>query len=216
MTDTQPSVYIVDDDHSVRNALARIIESAGYPVETFSSASTFLQSDAPQRRGCLVLDVRMPEVDGLELQQRLRTAGTAMPVVFMTGFTDVSTTVKAMKAGAIDFLPKPVSDQDLLTAVDSALAEEARLRTERAESERLRQQFERLTPREKQVFQLVVIGRLNKQIALELGISEKTVKVHRGRVMEKLGVRRVAQLVRLAARMGLAPADQAVRPSNAA
>ncbi len=209
MTDPQePAVFIVDDDQSVRSALARIVASAGHPVETFSSASGFLESDARHRPGCLVLDVRMPEVDGLELQAHLCAAGAAMPVIFMTGFADVPTTVKAMKAGAIDFLAKPVSDTALLTAVDSALIEEARLRTEREEAERLRGLYERLTPREKQVFHLVVAGRLNKQIAIELGISEKTVKVHRGRVMEKLGVRRVAQLVRMSARMndpGLEP-----------
>lgn len=203
MNDQTPAVYIVDDDQSVRNALARLIASAGYPVETFPSASTFLQSEASRGRGCLLLDVRMPGLDGLELQQRLTSSGTEMPVVFMTGFGDVPTTVKAMKAGAVDFLPKPVSDEALLSAVGFALEKEARLRSERIEHDRLKRQFDSLTPREKQVFRLVVAGRLNKQIALELGISEKTVKVHRARVMEKMRVRRVAQLVASASRMGM-------------
>lgn len=211
MNDQRPTVYIVDDDQSVRNALARLISAAGYPVETFSSASTFLQSEAARSRGCLLLDVRMPGLDGLELQQRLTSSGAPMPVVFMTGFGDVPTTVKAMKAGAVDFLPKPVSDEALLAAVGSALEAETRMRNERIEQDRLKRQYDSLTPRERQVFRLVVAGRLNKQIALELGISEKTVKVHRARVMEKMRVRRVAQLVAVASRMGMTESEPTVR-----
>ena len=152
--------------------------------------------------GCLLLDVRLPDVNGLELQQRLRECGATTPVIFISGYSDVPVTVRAMRSGAIDFLSKPVSEEALLNAIELAFAEEARLRAERDELEELRRKYDLLTPREQDVFRLVLAGRLNKQIARELGISEKTVKVHRGRVMAKMGARRVAHLVQFAARLG--------------
>ena len=201
-TALRPEVFIVDDDVSVRTALSRLVASAGHTVRVFSSAREFLDSQCYMNPGCLVLDVRLPDLDGIELHERLQAAGTAIPVVFMTGFGDIPTTVRAIKSGAVDFLPKPVSDETLLRAIDTALAEEARQRADRVEIQELTRRFELLTPRERDVFRLVLAGRLNKQIARELGISEKTVKVHRGRVMSKMGARRVAQLVQFAARMG--------------
>jgi FixJ family two-component response regulator len=152
-----------------------------------------------------LLDIRLPDVDGMELQERLRTSASLLPVIFLTGFGDIATSVKAMKSGAMDFLPKPVNDETLLRAVDVALAEGARVRAADVENEQISRGHESLTPRERDVFLLVLAGRLNKQIARELGISEKTVKVHRGRVMAKMGARRVAQLVQFAARIGLVP-----------
>jgi RNA polymerase sigma factor (sigma-70 family) len=201
-TALRPEVFIVDDDVSVRTALSRLVASAGHTVRAFSSAREFLDSQCYMNPGCLVLDVRLPDLDGIELHERLQAAGTAVPVIFMTGFGDIPTTVRAIKSGAVDFLPKPVADDTLLRAIDAALAEEARQRADRVEVQELNRRFELLTPRERDVFRLVLAGRLNKQIARELGISEKTVKVHRGRVMSKMGARRVAQLVQYAARMG--------------
>jgi RNA polymerase sigma factor (sigma-70 family) len=201
-TALRPQVFIVDDDVSVRTALTRLVGSVGHSVRAFSSAREFLDSQCYLHPGCLVLDVRLPDLDGMELHERLQAAGTPIPVIFMTGFGDIPTSVRAIKSGAVDFLPKPVSDDTLLRAIDTALAEEARQRADRVEVQELSRRFELLTPRERDVFRLVLAGRLNKQIARELGISEKTVKVHRGRVMSKMGARRVAQLVQFAARMG--------------
>lgn len=195
-------VFVVDDDASVRTALQRLLGSAGYSVRTFDSAEAFLAARAQLGPGCLVLDLRLPDVDGLELDDRLRqSGGPVIPVIFITGFADIPTSVQAIKGGAVDFLPKPVTDEVLLRAVDAALAQEEHLRAERMEVHELRARFQSLTPREAEVMRLVVAGRLNKQIARELGISEKTVKVHRGRVMTKMAVRRVAQLTRCAIRL---------------
>jgi RNA polymerase sigma factor (sigma-70 family) len=201
-TALRPEVFIVDDDVSVRTALSRLIASAGHTTRAFSSAREFLDSQCYLNPGCLVLDVRLPDLDGMELHQRLQASGSPVPVIFMTGFGDIPTSVRAIKSGAVDFLPKPVADETLLRAIDAALAEEARQRADRVEVQELNRRFELLTPRERDVFRLVLSGRLNKQIARELGISEKTVKVHRGRVMSKMGARRVAQLVQFAARLG--------------
>jgi len=201
-TALRPEVFIVDDDVSVRTALTRLIASAGHTSRAFSSAREFLDSHCYLQPGCLVLDLRLPDLDGLELHERLQASGSPVPVIFMTGFGDIPTSVRAIKSGAVDFLPKPVADETLLAAIDTALAEEARQRADRVEVQELNRRFELLTPRERDVFRLVLAGRLNKQIARELGISEKTVKVHRGRVMSKMGARRVAQLVQFAARMG--------------
>lgn len=203
MTSSPPRVFVVDDDPSVRMALARLIGAAGHTVETFGSAREFLDKHCHMEAGCLVLDLRMPDLDGLELLDILRNAGSVMPVVFMTGFGDIPTSVRAMKAGAVDFLPKPVADEALLQAIGAALEADGRARHARSGQEDVRRRFEGLTPREREVFRLVVAGRLNKQVARELGVAEKTVKVHRARVMEKMGVRRVAQLVQLAVRLDL-------------
>lgn len=206
-------VHIVDDDAMVRRALERLICSAGYEVSAYSSAGDFLDSRRDLEPGCLVLDMRLPDIDGMEVYRRLRERGSVMPVIFMTGFGDILMSVQAMKAGAVDFLPKPVGDETLLGAIDGALAEDRRARAEHLEIAELSRRYASLTTREREVLHLVLEGRLNKQIAGELGISEKTVKVHRGRVMTKMGARRVAQVVQAAVRLGLETPTAAARPT---
>jgi FixJ family two-component response regulator len=203
-----PNVFLVDDDPSVRRALARLIKSAGHQVQTFASAQEFLGTRAGgEEAACLVLDVRMPGLTGIELQRELQTLNRNVPIVFMTGHGNIPMSVQAMKAGAVDFLPKPVKDTDLLRAIEQALARAVRDRAERNELEDVRERVERLTPREREVMVLVVRGLLNKQIAFELGTVEKTIKVHRARVMEKMQVDSLADLVRLAEKVGI-PAKQ--------
>jgi len=203
MTTITPVVFLVDDNPSVRKGLARLIGSAGYAVEAFASAREFLAHDRPSGPCCLVLDVRMPGLDGLELQKALAAGGRRMSIVFITGHADVPMSVKAMKGGAVDLLTKPVDAEDLLEAIERAVAKDVRELGEEARAGELQELVKRLTPRETAVFALVVTGMLNKQIAVELGIGEKTVKVHRARVMEKLRVGSVAELVRLADRLGV-------------
>ena len=199
-----PDVFLVDDDPSVRRALARLIKSAGHQVQTFASAQEFLGTRAGgEKAACLVLDVRMPGLTGIELQRQLQTLNRNVPIVFMTGHGNIPMTVQAMKAGAVDFLPKPVKDTDLLRAIEQALARALRDRAERSKLEHVRERVERLTPREREVMVLVVRGLLNKQIAFELGTVEKTIKVHRARVMEKMQVDSLADLVRLAEKIGI-------------
>jgi FixJ family two-component response regulator len=198
-----PDVFLVDDDPSVRRALARLIKSAGHQVQTFSSAQEFLGTRAGGEAACLVLDVRMPGLTGIELQRQLQTLNRNVPIVFMTGHGSIPMSVQAMKAGAVDFLPKPVKDTDLLRAIEQALARAVRDRAERNELEGVRERVERLTPREREVMVLVVRGLLNKQVAFELGTVEKTIKVHRARVMEKMQVDSLADLVRLAEKIGI-------------
>jgi FixJ family two-component response regulator len=203
-----PVVVLVDDDPSVRRALARLIKSAGHQVQTFASAQEFLGTRAGgEEAACLVLDVRMPGLTGIELQRQLQTLNRNVPIVFMTGHGNIPMSVQAMKAGAVDFLPKPVKDTDLLRAIEQALARSVRNRAERNELEDGRERVERLTPREREVMVLVVRGLLNKQIAFELGTVEKTIKVHRARVMQKMQVDSLADLVRLAQKVGI-PAKQ--------
>ena len=218
MATTTPAaeVFVVDDDPSVRTALVRTLTSAGYRVRDFAAAQAFLDSGSHQQPGCLILDLRLPDLDGMALYERLRAAGAWMPVIFLTGFGDIPTSVEAMKAGAMDFLPKPVADEVLLAAVEAALVEEARRRADRVEQDEIAGRLATLTARERQVMQLVLAGRLNKQIAGDLGISEKTVKVHRGRVMAKMGVPQVARLVSLVARAGLVPGASESAGSSAA
>ena len=205
MQEAGSEVFVIDDDPKVRTALARLIESAGYTVRTFASAREFLDRRDQLGPGCLLLDVRLPDLNGLDLQQRLQESGFYLPVIFMTGFGDIPTSVRAIKAGAFDFLTKPVEDDVLLRTIGEALEEEARTRSERVETEELAGRAESLTPREREVMEHVLAGLLNKQIAHELGISEKTVKVHRSRVMSKMGARRVATLVHYAVRLGMSP-----------
>ena len=202
------TVFLVDDDSSVRRALARLIRAAGYKVEAFASAQQFFQSK-PETAGvaCLVLDVRMPGLNGLELQEALQAANVAIPIIFITGHGDIPMSVQAMKAGAVDFLPKPVREEALLPAIEQALARAARQCAEAAELVDIQRRWESLTPREREVMELVVTGMLNKQIAYELGTVEKTIKVHRSRVMEKMEVNSLAELVRLAEKLGR-PAQQ--------
>lgn len=201
MTPHPPTVFLVDDDPSVRRALTRLIKSAGYDVQSFASARDFLDaSPAPAGAACLVLDVRMPGLSGIDLQRELGLTNRILPTIFITGYGDVPTTVKAMKAGAVDFLPKPVGDTDLLRAIDQALSRARREGAERKELQDIQTRVATLTAREREVMRLVVKGWLNKQIAFELGTVEKTVKVHRARVMQKMQVGSVAELVRIAER----------------
>jgi FixJ family two-component response regulator len=203
MTAAAPMVFVVDDDPSVRKSLTRLIGSAGYAVEAFASAREFLARELYLGPCCLVLDVRMPGLTGLDLQEALAGAGRRMSIVFVTGHVDVPGSVRAMKRGAVDLLTKPVDGQDLLAAVQRALAKDLQERAVETRLSSIQERVNKLTPRETEVFALVVTGMLNKQIAFELGISEKTVKVHRARVMEKMRTSSVAELVRLADRVGV-------------
>jgi FixJ family two-component response regulator len=198
------TVFVIDDDEAVRRALTRLITSAGYRVRACGSAREFLDQ-APHGGGlaCLVLDVRMPDLSGLDLQRELHAARMSHPIVFITGHGDIPMSVEAMKNGAVDFIPKPVRDQDLLRAVHQAVAQSVRERAKRAENEAIQARANLLTPREREVMAWVVTGLLNKQIAAQLGTVEKTVKVHRARVMQKMQVTSVAELVRVAQTMDL-------------
>ncbi|MDI7864224.1 response regulator transcription factor [Rhizobiaceae bacterium n13] len=193
-----PVVFIVDDDLSMRDALTDLFHSMKFDVEAFDSAASFLEAANFNRPGCILLDVRLPGVSGLEFQTQLARIGSRMPIIFMTGFGDVPMSVKAMKAGAVDFLTKPFKDQDILDAVGAAIERDAARRHQSAQSEAVTALAETLTPREREVMEAVVKGLMNKQIAYELGISEVTVKLHRGNVMRKMEVRSVAELVRKA------------------
>lgn len=198
------SVFIIDDDTAVRKALSRLIKSAGYQLQAFGSAREFLASDCRrQSPACLVLDVRLPELNGLDLQNELNKGNANLPIVFITGHGNIPMSVKAMKSGAVDFLRKPIHDTDLLRAVEQGLARAAAEDARREVIDSIQCRIETLTPREKEVMALVVKGWLNKQIAFELGTTEKTIKVHRARVMDKMSVSSLAELVRLAARVGI-------------
>ncbi len=193
-----PFAVIVDDDPGVREALDSLFRSVGLATLLFGSAADFLQAKLPEAPGCLILDVRMPGVSGLDFQAQLSSHGIDLPVVFMTGHGDIPMTVRAMKAGAVDFLAKPFRDQDMLDAVTNAIERDRLGRVERAENESLRAEYETLTPREREVMAHVVAGMMNKQVAGVIGLSEITVKIHRGSVMRKMGVRTLADLVRKA------------------
>jgi FixJ family two-component response regulator len=201
-----PTIFVVDDDPAVLKSLGRLLRSAGLRVETCNSPQDFLARHNPALPGCLVLDVAMPGLNGLEVQQALAAIGDERPIVFLTGHGDIPTSVEAMKRGAVDFLTKPVNAEDLLKAIHSAIVKDSVRRLERDEVEEFKQRLATLTPREREVLPYVISGRLNKQIAGELGTAEKTIKVHRGRVMEKMKVQSVAELVRLAERLGIRPA----------
>jgi FixJ family two-component response regulator len=206
-----PDVFLVDDDPSVRRALARLIESAGHQVQTFASAQEFLGTRAGgEEAACLVLDVRMPGLTGIELQRQLQALNRNVPIVFMTGHGNIPMSVQAMKAGAVDFLPKPVNDTDLLRAIRQALDRAVHDRKERNELAAIQTRVEKLTQREREVMVHVVRGLLNKQVAFELGTAEKTIKVHRARVMEKMQVDSLADLVRLAEKVGIPPKEREV------
>ena len=202
------TVFLVDDDASVRKALPRLIKSAGYQVQSFASAREFLDSQVVEvaEKACLILDISMPGLNGFDLQKELDTSSAILPIIFITGHGDIPMSVKAMKSGAVDFLPKPVKDKVLLAAVEQALARAEREFGERMELASLQRRLASLTPREREVMAMVVRGLLNKQIAFELGTVEKTVKVHRARVMEKMEVQSLAELVRIAERVGIGEA----------
>ncbi len=201
----RPIVFVIDDDDSVRRSLERLLRSVELDVQTFSTAREFLVQGLPDRPSCVVLDLRLPGPSGLDLQESLIRSGHNVPIIFISGHADVPSSVHAIKAGAVDFLQKPFSDQALLDIIHGALRRDREARGERAEIAGIRLRFDTLTPRERDVLALVIQGRLNKQIAGDLGISEKTVKFHRGRVMEKTQVGSVAELVRQADRLGFRP-----------
>jgi FixJ family two-component response regulator len=201
MKEQEPIVFIIDDDRQVRDGLHGLIRSVGLRAETFASAQDFLQAKRPDAPACAILDVRMPGLSGLDLQLKLSEADMQLPIIFITGHGDIPMSVRAMKEGAHEFLTKPVRGQDLLDAVQKAIASDRSLRQERAELKEIRVRFQSLTPREKEVLDLVVAGLLNKQIADQLGTSELTVKTHRAHLMEKTGADSLAHLVRMAEKL---------------
>jgi FixJ family two-component response regulator len=203
MMTPSPTVFIVDDDSAVLKSLARLLRSARLNVMAFGSPQEFLERHDPRAPGCLVLDLAMPGLNGLELQAALTVKGSAIPIIFLTGHGNIPASVQAMKRGALDFLTKPVNDDDLLKAVQAAMEQDRIARIARAELEDIQARLDSLTPREREVLTHVVSGQLNKQTAADLGTVEKTIKVHRGRVMEKMKVHSVAELVHLAERAGI-------------
>ena len=207
-----PTVYLVDDDPDLLKALQRLLQSAGLQSAAFASAQAFLQGHDRHAPGCLVLDLSMPGLNGLQLQRELEQQGSPLPIVFLSGRGDIAATVQAMKHGATDFLTKPVDDTELLAAIEEALATDRQRRRSHAERDRIAELPGTLTERERQVLEQVVAGRLNKQIAAELGTVEKTIKFHRANLMRKMGVRSVAELVKLAERAGIGAAPSCSEP----
>jgi FixJ family two-component response regulator len=201
MSEGDAMVFVIDDDESMRAAIRSLIRSVGLKVETFASASDFLSSQRPDIPACLILDVRMPGLSGLDLQRDLTAANIHIPIIFITGHGDIPMSVRAMKAGAVEFLTKPFRDQDLLDAIQQALERDRHERSQQAETEELQKRYRTLTPRETEVFGLVVKGLLNKQIALQLGTSEITIKLHRRQVMEKMHADSFADLVRMSEKL---------------
>jgi len=198
-----PTVFLVDDDRGVLKALSRVLQGEGWNVQAFESAEAFLVEHDPKREGCLVLDVTMPGLDGFELQGQLAAADQHLPIVFVTGHGDIPMSVRAIKAGATDFLTKPVQAGTLVAAVRSAMEQDASTRRARADTDKLRQRLDSLTAREREVLAALAAGKLNKQIAADLGVVEQTVKFHRARIMERMQAKTVAELMHVAARLGI-------------
>jgi FixJ family two-component response regulator len=203
MNEAAPIVFVVDDDPIVCVSMKRLIRSLGLEVQTFTSARDFLRFKRPDGPGCLVLDVRLPDLSGLDLQQELATANVDIPIIFVTGHADVPMSVRAMKAGAVEFLTKPFREQDLLDAIQHGIEQHRAARVRRAAIRELKERLDSLTPREREVFPLVASGLLNKQIAGQLGASEKTIKIHRGQLMRKMHADSLADLVRMSERLSL-------------
>ena len=197
MTDYNPSVFLVDDDEAVRDSMVLLMKSVGMTTETFPSAQEFLDAYDPDRPGCLLLDIRMPGMSGMELQEKLIERQANLPIIFITGHGDIPMAVEAMQRGAVDFIPKPFRDQDLLDRINQALEEDRKNRSALLEQDAVAKRLGQLTPRERQILELVVQGKANKVIAGELGVSQRTVEIHRARVMEKMGAKSLAHLVRM-------------------
>ena len=208
MSDPIPTVFVVDDDPSIRQSLSLLLSSAGYGVHTFASAKEFLESkQGIKGAACIVSDIKMPGLSGLDLQEEITSRDYAIPIIFITGHGDIPITVKAMKKGAIEFLPKPFDDGDLLDAVKEALLKDSHVRAVLNEQKHITQRLKSLTPREHEILTYLITGMLNKQIAYELNIAERTVKAHRKQVFDKMGVYSIAELVRLTEKVGIKPAD---------
>jgi two-component system response regulator FixJ len=202
MSESEPTVFVVDDDPGVRDSIRFLLRSVGLNARAFGSATEFLEAYRPEMAGCLVLDVRMPGMSGLDLQARLQELGSTLPIIFVTAHGDVPMAVNAVKTGALDFVEKPFRDRDLLDRIQEALAADASRRSVQSELTGIKKRLGSLTPRERQVMDLVVAGKANKNIARDLGVSQRTVEIHRARVMEKMGVRSVSMLVRSVMRIG--------------
>jgi len=207
MSSPNAVIYVVEDDRSFRRSVERLLRTSGFDVLSYDSANAFLTEAAIRHPACLLLDVRLPDVDGMDFHKTLVEKGVSIPIIFMTGHGTITMGVQAMKDGAIDFLPKPFEKKDLLSAIEKALDRDTRDAEEEQKKKQINSQIQALTPREKEIMSWVISGKLNKQIAYELGIAEKTVKVHRARVMEKMNVSSVAELVRLAGQGGIDPAE---------
>jgi two-component system response regulator FixJ len=207
VTETKPTVFIVDDDPSVRNSTKLMLKSVGFDVRTFASAQEFLDANLQEGLGCLILDVRMPGISGLELQEKLASLKPPLPIIFITGHGTVRMSVRAMKAGAVDFLQKPFEEQDLLDAINRAITLQREKRSKKDETDRIQQRIKALTSREYEVFSLLVTGMVNKEIAYKLETSERTVKAHRARIMEKMNAGSLADLARFAEQVKTYPPD---------
>ena len=208
MSDDKAAVFVIDDDQSIREALRSLLATVGLEVHTFQSTREFLDAKRPDLPACLVLDVRLPGVSGLDFQSELNKSNIAFPIIFISGHGDIPMTVRAIKAGAIEFLTKPFRDQELLDAVQAGIQQDRERRRQAAGMAGLQERLKRLTAREREVMSLVVTGRMNKQIAADLDLSEITVKVHRGNVMHKMGARSLAELVRMADQLGVSAASK--------